>query len=464
MEHGFAMHFFQDAFASGHIIMFDNYLTKESDYSRLMRHDYFNRTGVPVTKMLTPISCSYSRMMKDAKYIPNYTDICWTTYGDGYLAKTDGMDLKKAAQGIAMVQAQFAMALSPKSFKKYGDIEYCRKHTRMTQKIIDEVNSFPYWITPVETSDNKKWTCRERTLVINGVLDAIENLTKTNKIRSINANSNNPNPKVLNKQTLGNPIEKCVAIDKWKIKSKTARATARYCPSQEALHLGNPGTSLVRPYLASWPISQSNKTGFFGKDPFETGFSWQIGFTTPYIYRFGDFNQSQLGVNFQGGVSYRLQHVLASDPNFGVAELWAGLYSSGVFTAYKAIPVTMLTVDFRTIVPTMALSALFRKLIYALFIKDRPSYSSLVRQFDMSLHLFSGFRWHYQFVILKNIRSIGGWDIEIVNLSFPLEDTIMGIERFSRIPTQVRLRMGRDIYQDAFTIGLEFAFGVSRPF
>ena len=67
---GFAMHFFQDAFAAGHIIMYDNYLKKESDYSRLMRHDYFNRTGVSVTRMLTPISCSFTRMMENAKYIP----------------------------------------------------------------------------------------------------------------------------------------------------------------------------------------------------------------------------------------------------------------------------------------------------------------------------------------------------------------------------------------------------------
>ena len=140
------------------------------------------------------------------------------------------------------------------------------------------------------------------------------------------------------------------------------------------------------------------------------------------------------------------------------------MFTSGVFTTYKAIPVTMLTVDFRTQLPTLALNALFRKLIYAIFIKDRPSYGSLVRQFDMSLHIFSGVRWQYQFVIFKNNRSIGGWDLEVLNFSFPLNNAIMGIERFSRIPTQVRLRMGHYKYQDAFTIGLEFAFGVSRPF
>ncbi|RLA65299.1 MAG: hypothetical protein DRQ88_09495 [Epsilonproteobacteria bacterium] len=464
LEHAFAMHFFQDAFASGHIIMFDPYLTAESSYSRLMRHDYFNRNGISVTRMLTPISCSFSRMMKNAQYIPNFSDICWTTYGDAFLGKGDGMDLQKAAEGNAMVQAQFAMALSPQSFKKYGDIEYCRKNKKATSDILDQVNAFPYWITPVEAKGNRRWTCRERTLVINGVLTAINNLTKIKKITAINSNSNDPNPKIVDKETLGNPIDKCVATDQWKIDKKVIRKTSRYCPSGKAIYLGNPGTSLIRPFLASWPISQSDKTGFFGKDPFETGFSWQLGLTTPYIYRFGDFNKSQLGANFQGGVSYRLQHVLASDPNFGVAELWAGLYNSGVFTVKKAIPVSMLTVDFRTMVPTMALTALFRKLIYAIFIKDRPSYQSLVSQFDMSLFVFSGFRWNYQFVILDNTRQIGGWDIEVINLSFPLNDTIMGVERFSRIPTQLRLRMGRDTYQDAFTVGLEFAFGVSRPF
>jgi hypothetical protein len=464
LEHGFAMHFFQDAFASGHIVMFDNYLTKESDYSRLMRHDYFNRTGIPVTRLLTPISCSFSRMMDQAKYIPSYTDICWTTYGDGYLAKGDGLDLKKAAEGNALVMSQFAMALSPKSFKKYGNIDYCRKHKKATHAVLDQINSFPYWITPVETRENREWTCRERTLVINGVLDGIENLTKIKKIRSISANSNDPNPNIISKSTLADPIDKCVETDKWKVDKKTARATSKYCDSGEAIHLGNPGTSLVRPFLASWPISQSDKTGFFGRDPFGTGFAWQLGLTTPYMYRAGSFKKHQLGLNFQGGVSYRIQHVLASDPNFCVAELWAGLYNTGVFTVQKVIPVSMLTIDFRTSVPTLALGALFRKLIYAIFIKDRPSYKSLVGQFDMSLFLFSGFRWYYQFVIFDENRQIGGWDLEIVNLSFPLNNTIMGVERFSRIPTQLRLRMGRDVFQDAFTIGLEFAFGVSRPF
>jgi len=464
LEHGFAMHFYQDAFSAGHIIMFDPYLTAESDFSRLMRHDYFDRNGVPVTRMLTPISCSYSRMMEHGKYIPTHSDICWMTYGDGYMGKGDGMDVKKAAHANAMVQAQFAMALSPGSFKKYGDIEYCKKHKKTTHAVLNQVNSFPYWITPVEASANREWTCKERTLVINGVLTAINNLTKVKKIRSVDANSNKPNPKIIDKLTMGDPIDKCVDIKKWKVDSKTVSDTAKYCPKGEAIFAGNPGTSLIRPYLASWPISQSDKAGFFGRDPFQTGFNWQAGMTTPFLYRFGDFKKAQFGANFQVGVSYRLQHVLASDPNFGVFEIWAGLFPSAVFAFDKAFPVTMLTIDVRTMVPTLVLSALTRKLIYALFIKDRPSYGSLVSQFDVSLYLFSGFRWYWQLKDPRADRVLGGWDLEILNFSFPLNNTILGVERFARIPTQLRLRMGSDTYQNAFTIGLEFAFGVSRPF
>jgi len=124
IEHGFALHFLEDAFAAGHLAVNKTILELANSRGRLRQHDFFNRNGFPVTRALSPISCSYIRMVGSYKSIKDPKTICWTTYGDAYLGKGDGEDIAHAAQANSWAQIQFVMALNPEIAKPYLDNKY----------------------------------------------------------------------------------------------------------------------------------------------------------------------------------------------------------------------------------------------------------------------------------------------------------------------------------------------------
>ena len=104
LEHAFALHFVQDAFASGHIGTSHSITDSEA---RLRRHDYLNRVGLPITRATALYGCNpASTALKT-----NAAEHCWIAYGDGYL---DATNADKAADAVARFSMQLALALDNK--------------------------------------------------------------------------------------------------------------------------------------------------------------------------------------------------------------------------------------------------------------------------------------------------------------------------------------------------------------
>lgn len=468
MEHAFAIHFLEDGFASGHIVMFDPYLTPESDFNRLMRHDYFNRNGLNVSRVRSPLSCSYFRLLGDKSVVgiddPN--SVCWTTYGDGFLKKTDGYDLKWASGAIAQTETLFAMAFEPDAFKPLLNKDICTNKKELDlEEVFFNINPFHPWNIGRESIREKSWTCDKKQFVLKKALDSLNYLEKTPLIGEINANSNKIIPiNTISKKQVGQPFEVCQEINEWNIDKDSVDNTQKYCPPKSAINLGKPDASLLTGILTSMPVSQADKKELFGSDPFSSSLSSQLSVGFPFLANLGSQESVYFGFNFQFGISYRLEHVIASNPNFGAAEFLVGVYNAAQIGRGNPDPITIGNLEFRTALFNMGLDYLFNKIYFGIFKEGKPKYEDIVGQFDFTYSWLSGFRYYNQFIAREGKSKLSAWDIEVFTLNLPLNDEIRGLERISRIPSQIRLRMGEDILNKSFMIGLEFAVGFSRSF
>jgi hypothetical protein len=124
LEHAFAVHFLEDAFASGHLVMSRASWAAGRDAVRL-RHDAFNAAGLPVTRAMSREPCSSlaTGTVERAGLPP-----CWTTTGDGHLGLTaDSSDRLHVAAALSRAELAFAVALDPDRVLAYaktlGDLQ-----------------------------------------------------------------------------------------------------------------------------------------------------------------------------------------------------------------------------------------------------------------------------------------------------------------------------------------------------
>ena len=110
LEHAFAIHFLEDAFASGHLVMSEASWAEGRDAVR-WRHDAFNADGLPVTREMSREPCkSLSAGTLELAGLPP----CWTTSGDGHLGfSADSSDRLHVAAALSRAEVAFAMALDP---------------------------------------------------------------------------------------------------------------------------------------------------------------------------------------------------------------------------------------------------------------------------------------------------------------------------------------------------------------
>jgi hypothetical protein len=466
LEHAFALHFLEDGFASGHIVMFAPFLTPESNFNQLMRHDFFNRNGLNVSRVRSPLSCSYFRLLGDKSVvgIDDPKSVCWKTYGDGFLNKTDGYDLKWAADAVARTEVLFAIALEPEVFNPLLLEKTCNNQADLNE-VFSLINPFQPWSIARETFRKQTWTCENKKFVLKKTLDSLNYLEKTPLIEEINANSNKPIPlKSISKKQVGQPFEPCSEIKDWDIDKDSIVKSKKYCPPKTAINLGKPDVSLLSGVLTTMPVPQADKKEIFGSDPFSSSLSSQLSIGFPFLANLVTEDSIYFGVNFQFGISYRLEHVIADNPNFGAAELLVGLYNAAQIGRGNPDPLTAGNFEFRTALINYGLNSLFNKIYFGIFKEGKPQYKDIVGQFDFTYSFINGFRYYTQLIQREGKTKLKAWDIEVFTLNLPLNDDIRGEERISRIPSQFRLRMGEDVNYNAFMIGIEFAVGFSRSF
>lgn len=147
LDHAFAVHFLQDAFASGHLVMSPASWAEGRDAVR-WRHDAFNADGLPVQRAMAHEPCATleSGTLELAGLTP-----CWTTSGDGYLSvNADATDRLHAAGALARAEIAFAFALDPERVLAYasslGDLELV--------SFAAKLDPAPWWT--VEPSQRRK--------------------------------------------------------------------------------------------------------------------------------------------------------------------------------------------------------------------------------------------------------------------------------------------------------------------
>ena len=117
LDHAFAVHFLQDAFASGHLVMSPASWTAGRDAVR-WRHDAFNSDGLPVRRAMSREACT--TLDQGALELAGLTP-CWTTSGDGYLSTdADTTDRLHAAAALSRAELAFAVALDPERVDAYA--------------------------------------------------------------------------------------------------------------------------------------------------------------------------------------------------------------------------------------------------------------------------------------------------------------------------------------------------------
>ena len=147
LDHAFAVHFLQDAFASGHLVMSPASWAEGRDAVR-WRHDAFNADGLPVQRAMAHEPCATleSGTLELAGLTP-----CWTTSGDGYLSvNADATDRLHAAGALSRAEIAFALALDPERVLAYasslGDLELV--------SFAAKLDPAPWWT--VEPSQRRK--------------------------------------------------------------------------------------------------------------------------------------------------------------------------------------------------------------------------------------------------------------------------------------------------------------------
>jgi hypothetical protein len=191
LEHAFAVHFMQDAFAAGHIGT-EHALSNPID--RLQRHDYLSARGLAVRRAITQRQCPPTK--SDRGHEDDEDPYCWTAYGDGYL---DVDNIPYVAEATARLQAQLALALQPTKF--WTDRLALRTNpptprpaqtaagARGTEKILTALarllNPLPSWSFASESGGRTApRRIPDEDLVVHA-LAAIDRLAKDKGVRSI---------------------------------------------------------------------------------------------------------------------------------------------------------------------------------------------------------------------------------------------------------------------------------------
>jgi hypothetical protein len=319
LEHGFAMHFLEDAFAAGHLVMTEDTWRRGNSHAR-RRHDFFNAKGLSVGRAMSVDPCPL--LGTESLELSGLTP-CWVTSGDGYLGTSpDASDRLHAARAATKAELEFAIAVDPDRIISAVEALGEREQLALGQ-LIEPV---PWWT--VSAGERRKLRASaSRTLrLVRGAAIAIGRLRRAATMRVVEVGSP-PIPGVFDAHVLADAFEPCKPIDD--IDPALIDTTdVAPCGAGLALALGTVGVSLLRPMLAEWPSSQAPASALQGESKQDFGWAAQLLAATNAGVLFPphspvDFFAPSIGVS--AGLSYRWGTYLPGRLNRAVAELNVGI-------------------------------------------------------------------------------------------------------------------------------------------
>ena len=311
LDHAFAMHFLEDAFASGHLAMSDASWASGRDSVR-WRHDAFNADGLQVMRALSRETCSSlaNGSLELAGLSP-----CWTTSGDGYLSlNADASDRQHGAAAISRAELAFAIALDPQRALAYanglGELELLALATKLDPS--------PWWT--VDAVTRRKLPAGTKH-AIRLVLDAVAAATRLRELRL-------PPPAGVDTAREDGAIDPAIIVGALDQPAIVAEDEELPAPAKEQTAGYAAGVSLLRPTLAQLPMSQVDTATMRPEGHLDHGWAIQIFASTTATMLVPprspiDFFGPAVGVS--AGFSYRWGTLLPGRRARSIAELNLGL-------------------------------------------------------------------------------------------------------------------------------------------
>jgi hypothetical protein len=320
LEHGFAMHFLEDAFAAGHLVMTADIWRHGNAYVR-RRHDFFDAKGLAVGRAMSAEACP--ELAAGSLELAGLTP-CWTSSGDGYLSTAaDASDRLHAARAATKAELEFALALDPARVASAVEALGEREQLAFGQL----VEPLPWWtVSPGER--RTLGASASRTLrLVRGAGVAVGRLRDAAPMRATVVGAP-PSPGVLDPQWFANAFDPCEAADEV---DPALRDDAESCGPGRSLATGTVGASLIRPMLVEWPASRLAASTLEGESKQDFGWAAQLlagAQATALLPAHAPVDFFAPAVGVAAGLSYRWGTYLPGRVNRAIFELNVGISES----------------------------------------------------------------------------------------------------------------------------------------
>ena len=482
LEHAYAVHFLQDAFATGHAA------TTARDRAisdrRIRRHGYFNRNGLHLSWALNRASCAAPRAgacsaLPLGEPPPTCVDgvplgPCWMGYGDGYLAQSgDGFapdeeapDYMHVAFATAKAQMLLALALDEGTAGCFGpdtpqsreEKPACFVDAKLTgcdqtlsrlpgharDVVADLLDPAPRFST---TKAPRCGAARAERIIASAQAALKKLAVGPARTSPVDANFDKapPTRQVVPPDWVGEPFTPLEQDD---------------VLCEGASRFGQPDVALLRPVLAVWPVPVAPPAELPGMDSNRWGWSVQFWGALTFMGSWEARDPYVLPSLAAGaGVSYRAESFLAERPNVALAELSVGLSGRWKIPVEGGTARDQL-VWFTEIRVPSASSALWAGVAYVT--GAVPRWQGRFNLVPAGGRLFFGTD--------ENARvGFRGFDLEGPAFVFPWATEARARARLSPLPWELRTRIGWVMPDGKWpsselVLGLELAGGISHPF
>jgi hypothetical protein len=392
LEHGFAVHFLQDAFSSGHLVMSERLWLEGNDWAR-RRHDFFDARGLHVTRALSAEPCSVLEEAFEAGVPP-----CWTTFGDGYLgAVRDSSDRVHVERAVMKAQVALALVLDPPRVQRLFDSLGEREKIAFAEYF----DPIPWWTLPRVVRRARPPTAAYAERVVHGAVEAAQRLReRTTETAAIDV-SKRPSAPLFGDDIVSAAVNPCVA---------TSGEDDDACGPGRGLAIGTVGASLVRPLLVELPQAVDDVAILEGEAAKDHGLAFHLLASGSMGALFPprapvDLYAPSLGVSM--GIAYRFGTYLPGRRNRSAVELNASVSAALHYDSYGNAgghpQVTMLTQEIRF------------PIVWELIASYMPPIDLSKVNDSGAIILFGGARLHE--VITDPAPRLWGFDMEIAALA-----------------------------------------------
>ncbi len=310
LEHAFAVHFLEDAFSAGHLVMTDSTWLDGGNSGTRRRHDFFDARGLLVARALNASPCD-ALHAGAAELTP-----CWTTSGDGWLGTApDASDRLHAARAVAKSDLALAIALDPE--RVVSAVDALDERERIAVGAL--VDPLPWWTLPPDDRGRCTPSAVRGAKLVRGAASAVPALRSAALAPAI-VIGQRAAPRLFDPAFVADALEPC--------KPSESDDGDGACGPSRALAVGTVGASMVRPVLAEWPASEREPDTLAGESHIDHGFALQLLANANAGALFPprapiDFFAPAVGVSV--GASYRSGTYLPGRRNRALGEINLGI-------------------------------------------------------------------------------------------------------------------------------------------